>query len=91
MYIIIKEKYTICRKNIKDTRTAGAAWGLYWNRRKITMSLGKLGFGLMRLPVNSEDPTDIDLEQLKNMVDIFMEKGLTNAAWNIWIITCFIT
>ena len=41
------------------------------------MSLGKLGFGLMRLPVNSEDPTDIDLEQLKNMVDLFMEKGFT--------------
>ena len=37
----------------------------------------KLGFGLMRLPVNSEDPTDIDLEQLKNMVDLFMEKGFT--------------
>lgn len=41
------------------------------------MALGKLGFGLMRLPVNSEDPTDIDLEQLKNMVDLFLEKGFT--------------
>ena len=29
------------------------------------MAMGKLGFGLMRLPLRSTDPTDIDLEQLK--------------------------
>ena len=34
----------------------------------------KLGFGLMRLPMNGED---IDLEQTKKMVDLFMEKGFT--------------
>jgi len=33
----------------------------------------KLGFGFMRLPVNSEKI--IDIEQVKKMVDIFMEKG----------------
>ncbi len=37
----------------------------------------KLGFGLMRLPVNSENPTDIDQEQLNQMVDLFLEKGFT--------------
>ena len=35
----------------------------------------KLGFGLMRLPLNSEDPTDINQEELNQMVDIFMERG----------------
>lgn len=34
----------------------------------------KLGFGLMRLPMNGED---IDIEQTKKMVDLFMEKGFT--------------
>ncbi len=38
----------------------------------------KFGFGLMRLPLtNSEDPTSIDLERVKGMVDSFMEKGFT--------------
>lgn len=37
----------------------------------------KLGFGLMRLPLNSEDPTDINQEELNQMVDIFMERGYT--------------
>ncbi len=36
----------------------------------------KLGFGFMRLPVRTAgDFADIDIEQVKNMVDIFMEKG----------------
>lgn len=44
----------------------------------------KLGFGLMRLP--QKDPNnaaDIDLEQVKQMVDLFMEKGFTyfDTAW----------
>jgi len=34
----------------------------------------KLGFGLMRLPMNE---TEVDLEQTKKMADIFMEKGFT--------------
>jgi len=33
----------------------------------------KLGFGFMRLPINEEKV--IDIEQVKKMVDIFMEKG----------------
>ncbi len=44
----------------------------------------KLGFGLMRLPTT--DPAKagaIDLEQVKKMVDLFMEKGFTyfDTAW----------
>ena len=41
----------------------------------------KLGFGLMRLP-RLEDET-IDLEQVKQMVDLFMSKGFTyfDTAW----------
>ena len=40
----------------------------------------KLGFGLMRLPKNGED---IDVEQVKEMVDLFMEAGFTyfDTAW----------
>lgn len=41
------------------------------------MALGKLGFGLMRLPQNSADGTDIDIEQVKQMVDLFLENGFT--------------
>ena len=34
------------------------------------MSAKKLGFGLMRLPLtDANDPTSIDLEQAKQMVD----------------------
>lgn len=48
------------------------------------MSTKKLGFGLMRLPTN--DPAnagDIDVEQVKKMVDLFMAKGFTyfDTAW----------
>ena len=35
----------------------------------------KLGFGLMRLPQLSAEPTDIDYEQLKQMVDLYLEAG----------------
>ena len=41
------------------------------------MALGKLGFGLMRLPVSSEDPTDINIALLSEMVDKFLEAGFT--------------
>ena len=38
----------------------------------------KLGFGLMRLPVlDPADQSSVDLEQLKKMVDLFMEQGFT--------------
>lgn len=36
-----------------------------------------LGFGMMRLPVKSNDPTDIDFEQLNKMVDAFLAAGYT--------------
>lgn len=42
------------------------------------------GFGLMRLPkTNPDDPTSIDIEQVKKMVDLFLEKGFTyfDTAW----------
>ena len=37
----------------------------------------KLGFGLMRLPQKSGNAADIDLEQFKQMVDLFLERGCT--------------
>lgn len=37
-------------------------------------SIKKLGFGLMRLPMKDGE---IDIEQVKNMVDTFMSKGFT--------------
>ena len=44
----------------------------------------KLGFGLMRLPsLDPNDPSKIDIEQVKKMVDLFLEKGFTyfDTAW----------
>ena len=44
----------------------------------------KLGFGLMRLPLlNQGDAASIDLEQMKQMVDTFIERGFTyfDTAW----------
>ena len=38
----------------------------------------KLGFGLMRLPTKSQNnDSDIDIEKVKEMVDLFMERGFT--------------
>lgn len=39
------------------------------------MKEGLLGFGMMRLPVKSGDPTDFDYEQLNKMVDAYLEAG----------------
>jgi len=44
----------------------------------------KLGFGLMRLPLlDATDDKTIDVEQVKTMVDLFLEKGFTyfDTAW----------
>lgn len=41
------------------------------------MATGKLGFGLMRLPLNSDDPTDVNIPLLSQMVDTFLERGFT--------------
>ena len=44
----------------------------------------KLGFGLMRLPqLDPNDPAKVDVEQVKEMVDLFLEKGFTyfDTAW----------
>ena len=47
----------------------------------IGSGIGKLGFGLMRLPVLEDGK--IDIEQTKKMVDLFMEAGFTyfDTAW----------
>lgn len=38
----------------------------------------KLGFGLMRMPqLDAADPSKVDIEQVKQMVDMFMAKGFT--------------
>lgn len=39
--------------------------------------MGKLGFGMMRLPLKSEDPTDFDYNELNAMVDAFLDAGFT--------------
>ena len=44
----------------------------------------KLGFGLMRLPQNDPvNAADVDVEQVKKMVDLFIERGFTyfDTAW----------
>ena len=44
----------------------------------------KLGFGLMRLPLlDKADAASVDVEQVKRMVDLFLEKGFTyfDTAW----------
>ena len=41
------------------------------------MSSSKLGFGMMRLPQRSPEATDIDFEQVSQMVDRFLEAGFT--------------
>lgn len=44
----------------------------------------KLGFGLMRLPRNDQNnAADIDVEQVKKMVDLFISRGFTyfDTAW----------
>lgn len=48
------------------------------------MSAKKLGFGLMRLPsLDPNDPSKVDIEQVKQMVDTFLERGFTyfDTAW----------
>ncbi len=42
------------------------------------MTMKKLGFGTMRLPLlNPDDASTIDLEQFKKMADIFVDRGFT--------------
>lgn len=48
------------------------------------MNTKKLGFGLMRLPsLDENDPSKIDIETVKQMVDTFIDKGFTyfDTAW----------
>ena len=48
------------------------------------MSVKKLGFGTMRLPkVNPDDNTSIEIRQVCDMMDLFLEKGYTyvDTAW----------
>ena len=48
------------------------------------MTAKKLGFGLMRLPsMDPDDPSKVDIELVKRMVDTFLERGFTyfDTAW----------
>ncbi|CVH77830.1 acetyl-CoA decarbonylase/synthase complex subunit alpha [Clostridiales bacterium CHKCI006] len=48
------------------------------------MTAKKLGFGLMRLPsMDPDDPSKVDIELVKQMVDTFLERGFTyfDTAW----------
>lgn len=52
--------------------------------REVTNCMKKLGFGLMRLPtLDPKDASNIDLEQVKQMVDAFLARGFTyfDTAW----------
>ena len=44
-------------------------------QEEATVNEKMLGFGLMRLPLRSDSQKDIDMEQFKNMVDLFLERG----------------
>ena len=38
--------------------------------------MDKFGFGMMRLPqLDENDPTKVDIEQVKEMVDVFIANG----------------
>jgi len=53
-----------------------------FDRRSYVMK--KLGFGLMRLPLlDKTNAADVDVEQVKKMVDLFLERGFTyfDTAW----------
>ena len=39
------------------------------------MGIGKLGFGLMRLPQKSDNPTDIDIELLNKNGGLIFGRG----------------
>ena len=40
----------------------------------------KLGFGLMRMPtLDPNDPSKVDIEQVKKIVDLFMKNGFRSA------------
>lgn len=42
----------------------------------MTVDFGKFGFGFLRLPhTDPNDPKSVDVETVKNMVDLFLEKG----------------
>lgn len=51
---------------------------------KMPVDIKKLGFGLMRLPtLAANDDGNVDVEQVKKMVDLFLAKGFTyfDTAW----------
>ncbi len=44
--------------------------------KEFVKSMPKLGFGLMRLPRSNKETDEIDVEQTKKMVDLFLASGL---------------
>ena len=56
----------------------------YWKKTEKVIGLKKLGFGLMRLPrLDENDSGSIDIKQVEQMVDTFLERGFTyfDTAW----------
>jgi len=71
-----------CRDGLKLKLTLWIVIEL--KKRSDNMTNKKLGFGLMRLPsLKENDASNIDIEQTKEMVDTFLEKGFTyfDTAW----------
>ncbi len=44
--------------------------------KEFAKTMPKLGFGLMRLPLINKETDEIDVEQTKKMVDMFLDAGL---------------
>lgn len=68
----------MCIGTINKVMLLVAKIGVNMNNEK------KLGFGLMRLPLaDKNDAANIDIEEVKRMVDAFIEKGFTyfDTAW----------
>ncbi len=61
---------TVCA--VKRKENSMGSYGEYFGK-----SIGKLGFGLMRLPKQPDSAIGIDVEQVKKMVDRFMAAGMT--------------
>lgn len=45
--------------------------------KEVKLMKGNLGFGLMRLPQRSPEPTDVDADKPTQMVDAFLDGGFT--------------
>ena len=71
----VRTCYNTRRGNLKDAMEKELYMGY------LGEEIGKLGFGMMRLPKNGEE---FDMDQIKEMVDLFMQAGYTyfDTAWS---------